>query len=44
MLFDRKPLASAIIRNANNLNPSEDANLEVELLEKKMKHLVLTSD
>ena len=32
-LFNKSPLASVIVRNANTLNPNEIASLEVELLD-----------
>ena len=40
-LFDRSPLGSVIVRNADALNPKVIADLEAHLLERKMNQILL---
>ena len=40
-LFDRSPLGSVIVRNANALNPEVMAELEIHLLERKMNQILM---
>ena len=40
-LFDRSPLGSVIVRNADALNPKVIADLESHLIERKMNQILL---